>query len=97
MIVAEIKSDCVQDFNTDGNYFKEVESHSYCKNKSLEWWVFNYPTLELAKTEVLRRSNDYRNLKISNCENLLDYISKLSMLDYDIMMLEMTIEELHKH
>lgn len=95
MTVAEID---MQNYKLDDHFesicalfAQEVPSH---EEKGMNWWLSKYPTLESAEVETLNRHKELKSLKRSDCANLQDYVSRCSRLDYDIMMLEMTTDEL---
>ena len=66
------------------------------EGENLEWWLSEYPTLESAEAEILDRHYQLKSLKRENFKSSLDYLSECVKFDHEIMMLEMTIDELYK-
>ena len=65
------------------------------KETLLSWWLEEYPTLESAEAELLERHRRMKALNKEDFESSIDYLSECAKIDREIMMLEMTIDELY--
>jgi hypothetical protein len=100
MTVAEIE---MEDRKLD-DHFEEIMriieiDNSDCTESSegreLDWWLEEYPTLECAETELLERHQKLETINREDFESSIDYLSECTVIDREIMMLEMTIDELY--
>jgi hypothetical protein len=64
--------------------------------KELDWWLQEYPTLELAEAKLLEQANKLKELDKDDFSVFTDYLTECARLDHDVMMLEMTVDEHYK-
>jgi len=64
-------------------------------NRELDWWLNEYPTLQSAEAELLDRHQKTKALKREDFPSMACYLSEVGRLDREVMMLEMTIDELY--
>ena len=74
----------------------EENMSSEVEGRELDWWLEEYPTLESAETELLKRHKQFESLDRLKFKSSVDYLSESAKIDREIMMLEMTIDELYK-
>jgi len=97
MTVSEIIADnrtLDECFNSVVQCMGEVEE-DFNEERELDWWMNKYPTLEKAENALLEKNKELKNLDKNNFDSFIDYISKVSSIDREIMMLEMLIDELY--
>ena len=66
------------------------------ESEVVEGWLSKYQDLESAEIAILCRYGQMKTLNRENFGSSLDYLSECAKLDHEIMMLEMTIDELYK-
>jgi hypothetical protein len=92
----------MEDRQLDG-YFEQImslvgEENSQRSNTKgeLGWWLAFCPTLAKAEVELLTRYKKSKSLKREDFSTFKDYLSEIASIDREIMMLEMTVDELYQ-